>query len=107
MKTRLSPSSLTRAAARAILTVTVTMTMMTRVTSSSHHDSDPFPGVHTRVAGERPAFGASVCGDGGDHPGVTAHELWGDVIVAGNALKTQTSMACCRACQETDGCNVW
>ena len=83
---------------------------------TSHHDSDPFVGVHTRVAGERSTFGAQTCGGGvgggggveeEEPPGVAAHELWGDVIVAGNTHNTKTAMGCCQACQETDGCNVW
>jgi hypothetical protein len=81
------------------------------------------PGVHSRVEGERPAFGAQTCGGevdgsnpgggggggggGGDGPGMPAHELWGVVIVAGGAHTTATAMACCEACQQTDGCNVW
>lgn len=77
--------------------------------------------------GERPAFGAATCGgsssvagvdrgasrhdDAADDdaivPGVAAHELWGDVVVAGSAHRTETAMACCDACRKTDGCNVW
>lgn len=95
----------TLVAAAAVVCVLATSAPRAAVAQSSHHDSDPFPGVHTRVVGERPAFGAQTCG-GGD-PGMPAHELWGDVIVAESAHKTMTSTACCEACENSEGCNVW
>ena len=102
-------SSSRQAALFGLVVLSAPVAALAGVPFAHARDSDPFPGVHfLPVDGERSSrVGGSTCGGGLINPGTAAHELWGEVVVAGDAHKTDTAGECCDACARTDGCNVW